>query len=142
MQRELHNDIAPISILMAAVNTTSATASTYVAVEDFKHFHFDIFIDAGTCTKIELVRATDSSGTGINVLRTYTVSLAADKRVSLSCDVGEIMSAIEGNSGTAYTHIALRITGGTDTDVWCIKYGANYQSDLAWDANYTLSNKD
>jgi len=140
--RELHNEIAPVAVVMAATNTSSATATTYTAVEDFKHFLFQVFNDAGTMTKIEVVRATDGSGTGLDVIRAHTISLAADKWVAVPVDVREVRSAMEGNGGTNYTHVALRITGGTDTDVYLIKSGANYGEDLGWEDALTLSNKD
>lgn len=105
---------------------TNGTSQKWVAMRDFDEFYVQArptIVAANGITLLEIVGATDSSGTNITVILAHAASITdtLDKYLGLevNCDqINEVGKAASFN----FTHVAARLTMATNTDEANVTY--------------------
>lgn len=110
---------APNSTTADIITPDAGTTKRWIAMLGFKLFAFQYLQNIATtgATKVEIVVATDATGTDVvNVKDSGAIALnAIGKMASLECCAAEI-AQLASTNGKRYTHIALRVTHGNAAD--------------------------
>lgn len=99
---------------------TNALTPRWVPMRDFDEFYVQVrptIVAANGVTLLEIVGASDSSGTDITVILAHAASITdtLDKYLGLEVNVDQI-NEVGNAAGKKFTHVAARITMATNTD--------------------------
>lgn len=112
----------------AAVVTSpdGGTTKRYVALRDFAGFGViakPTVVGGNGITLLEIVGATDSSGTNETVVLAHAASVTDNLNEYVWLEVtAEQVNEVGRAAGYAFTHVAARLTMATGTDEACVTY--------------------
>ncbi len=119
-------DHDPGATTAVVTSADGGTTPKWVAMRDFAGFAViakPTVVAANGITLLEIVGATDSSGTNVTVVLAHaaTITDALTEYVFLEV-TAEQVNEVGRAAGYAFTHVAARLTMATNTDEACVTY--------------------
>jgi hypothetical protein len=119
-------DHDPGATTAVVTSADGGTTPKWVAMRDFAGFAVlakPTVVAANGITLLEIVGATDSSGTNVTVVLAHAASVTDTLAKYVYLEVtAEQVNEVGRAAGYAFTHVAARLTMATNTDEACVTY--------------------
>lgn len=113
-------DHDPNATTAVVVSPDGGTTQRWVPMRDFDEFYVQVrptIVGGNGVTLLEIVGATDASGTNVTAILAHAASVTdtLDKYLGLEVNVDQI-NEVGNAAGLKFTHVSARITMATNTD--------------------------